>query len=151
MLCYRKPCPLHNFCWYMFKALICCVNCICFLQQLKALTALSMLLKEKPGKDVVPIIPQWVFFPALSTYCSFSRFVMHMHLPCLPFLFSFCIHFFTCLMRSRQGSSFPCLCVLWVIYTECRKHIEASFCKYTFLMFLLVKIALVTGFYWNEI
>ncbi|KAL0009597.1 hypothetical protein SO802_011099 [Lithocarpus litseifolius] len=29
--------------------------------QLKALASLSVLLKQKSGKDIVPIIPQWAF------------------------------------------------------------------------------------------
>ena len=32
------------------------------LMQLKSLAALSVLLKQKSGKDIVPIIPQWVHF-----------------------------------------------------------------------------------------
>lgn len=44
--------------------------------KLKALTALSTLLKEKPGKDVVPIIPQWKRFSSVSEVIDGSVVVL---------------------------------------------------------------------------
>ena len=38
------------------------IHWLLLLLQLKALAALSVLLKQKSGKDIVPIIPQWVTF-----------------------------------------------------------------------------------------
>ena len=38
------------------------IHWLLLLLQLKALASLSVLLKQKSGKDIVPIIPQWVTF-----------------------------------------------------------------------------------------
>ena len=35
---------------------------ICLFEQIKALTSLSELVKQKKGKELVPLIPQWVCF-----------------------------------------------------------------------------------------
>ena len=41
---------------------------IFFLLQIKALTSLSMILKQKSIKEILPIIPQWVCLFPLDSY-----------------------------------------------------------------------------------
>lgn len=46
------------------------IFCVMNFQQLKALSSLSALLKEKSGKDIAPIIPQWVrYFIIFASMC----------------------------------------------------------------------------------